>query len=619
MALIDPYEQNTGELIDPFETQAAPPQPEGKGFFTRAGEDIRKRASAIWDDDSHITKYPGESPLRIGGQIAGMGSDVIGQGLRSIYKTVVPTSAQERISKEATELFSNPYIAKPIQTMTEAYTAFKEENPNAAKDVESAANIIGFVPLGKGTQVAGKEALNVMHDVATVMPKPGSKLIPKVTKEFLGATTGAGPGAVEEAIKGADGFVKAMRGKISGDEIVENAKGALNVIAQKRANEYRSLLAKVSENKTPIDLDEIKTEVTENLKNFVKFNESKTTARTILNNKVQWEVVPYPHGGGFALRNPVTGKYETQPSGHAWYYDNEQLAKANAERMMKDAAANQQKTILESTPGHFDWERTSVGSIRDSKDAKELNKIYNKIQQWGIKPGDNTAVELDRLRRDLDNYYSESSRVRAFVQHARDSVNKAIKKSVPEYADMTKKYSEATTLIKDIESGLMMRKQGMTGRITADQTLRRLTSAMRENFELRRELVEALGAEGGQDIAAQVAGYAMSQGIPRGLVGKMAAGTTGYLAFMNPKMWPLLAASSPRVMGEFLNVYGKAKRALKTNHTPGMKSIVGRKIEGTTWNLGSNPIEPFDIPTVPNVPRKTVGIRNTIKKTKALD
>ena len=52
MALIDPYEQNTGELIDPFETQAAPPQPEGKGFFTRVGDDISKRWQNIKNIDA---------------------------------------------------------------------------------------------------------------------------------------------------------------------------------------------------------------------------------------------------------------------------------------------------------------------------------------------------------------------------------------------------------------------------------------------------------------------------------------------------------------------------------------------------------------------------------------
>jgi hypothetical protein len=95
-----------------------------------------------------------------------------------------------------------------------------------------------------------------------------------------------------------------------------------------------------------------------------------------------------------------------------------------------------------------------------------------------------------------------------------------------------------------------------------------LTSSMRENFEMRRDLVDALGTQGGQDIAGQVAGYAMSQAIPRGLVGKVAAGSAGYIAYLHPKFWPILAASSPRVMGEFLNVYGGALNQMKSVTAP---------------------------------------------------
>src|SRR4030042_1517691 len=36
-----------------------------------------------------------------------------------------------------------------------------------------------------------------------------------------------------------------------------------------------------------------------------------------------------------------------------------------------------------------------------------------------------------------------------------------------------------------------------------------------------------------------------------------------FLKYLNPKMWPILAASSPRVVGEFLNAYGKASNAVK--------------------------------------------------------
>jgi len=124
---------------------------------------------------------------------------------------------------------------------------------------------------------------------------------------------------------------------------------------------------------------------------------------------------------------------------------------------------------------------------------------------------------------------------------------------------MTKGYSEATKLIKDVEADLMLRKQGMSGRVTADKTLRRLMSSMRDNFEMRRELVEILGDQGGKDLSGQIAGYTMNTAIPRGLSGTGPAltGQAAFAHFINPSFYGVIAASSPRVQGEFLRLFGK--------------------------------------------------------------
>lgn len=415
-------------------------------------------------------------------------------------------------------------------------------------------NTLTGTAVGAGT-TAGIAALSTL-----------AKFGGKLASETLGITTGAGKGAVDEALKGGQAFKKAMRGEISGEDVVDTAKSALNVIKDKRGSAYQQKLAEVSNNTTPIDLSEIKNEVTKKLKSFVKYTEPITaTTETATKNIPKMEVVKHPSGGGFAVKDE-NGKYVSGQGGHAAFYQTEENAQGVARNITEKAKTEILKPGASNTiSGRFNWSRTSVGDAKNSKDAKELKQIYDKIQNWGAQPGDNTAVELDRLRRDLDNHWSDSSRVRAFVTDARNTVDKAIKKSVPEYGEMTKGYAEATSLIKDIESGLMMRKQGMTGRVTADQTLRRLTSAMRENFELRKDLVEALGQQGGTDVAGGIAGHSMNQLAPRGLVGKIGGlGTVGATAFhiLKPEFLPILAASSPRVMGEFLMAFGKAKNAL---------------------------------------------------------
>lgn len=304
-------------------------------------------------------------------------------------------------------------------------------------------------------------------------------------KQTLGATTGTGAGTIEEAIKGTEGFKRAMRGQITGEEVVDNAKEALQIIKGNRAAAYQEKLKQVATNQGDIDIAPV----------TAKINE---------------------------LADRFNVKISYSPSG------------------LK-----------------FDTSRIAMGK----SGRKDILDVLKTLESWGGKEGDLTATGLDTLKRQLDDFYSDSSQARAFVAQLRNSVRDTVSKAVPEYGEMTKGYAEATNLIKDIESNLMLRKEGMSGRVTADQTLRRLTSAMRENFEMRKELLDALGSEAGTDIAGQVGGYAASQVIPRGLVGKMSAGSVGALAYLNPKFWPMLAASSPRAVNEFMLIIGQVGRA----------------------------------------------------------
>lgn len=348
----------------------------------------------------------------------------------------------------------------------------KPETPIEALK-RSGENILEGATMEMGGQFAGK-AIGA-----------SAKLIGKGLKQTLGATTGAGPGMIDEALKGSKPFKDAMRGKISGDEVVKAADDALQTIKINRALKYQKQLIEIAKNQGNLD----------------------TTP----------------------IQNQLTGLIKKYNIGY-------------------DPVKQQ-----------FDYSRIAMGKAG----RRDIKGVIDTLTSWGSKPGDNTAIGLDTLKRQLDDFYSDSSQARAFVSQLRNVVRDTISKNVPQYGEMTKGYAEASNLIKDIESGLMLRKQGMTGRITPDMTLRRLTSAMRENFEMRRDLLNALGEQGGSDVAAKVAGYSASQIIPRGLMGKLSAGSIGALTYVNPKFWPLLAASSPRAVGEFLNIYGKALKEVK--------------------------------------------------------
>lgn len=381
---------------------------------------------------------------------------------------------------------------KKKETKAEAYTG-------AVKDVaKGSAMEMGGQVLGKGIE-------------------KGIELVGKIVPPVFGKLTGVGPGAIEEAIASGESagfgtigsdFHKAIRGKITGEEIVNNAKSALETIKNNRGVTYRKQLEAITKDMGELDVSSLSTKLEGLFKSYnLQFN-------------VKGDVV-VPRGG--------IGKLYKQ-------------------------------------------EMEAINEI-----AKDIRKIIESPN-----PELRSAKTLDLFKQKIDNFYSPNKDSSAFITEIRNEVKNILVENVPQYKEMVSGYAEATKLIKDIESGLMLRKSGMSGRITADNTLRRLTSSMRENFEMRRELVEVLGAKGDQDLAGQIAGYAMTALMPKGL-----SGTTGFILgnaaaikYLNPKLWPILAAGSPKISGEFLQVYGRTLSEISGGSGAAGKAIaIGAGVE----------------------------------------
>lgn len=328
----------------------------------------------------------------------------------------------------------------------------------------------------------------------------GAKVIGDASSQVVGRLTGTGSTAVKEAFRSGKAatdtmFEKALRGKITGEEVVGIARNALSKIKDARQAQYQADFAKV----------------------------------TSMGNMPAIPGQPLP-------------RIDVRPIGKKLH---ELLNQYN----IKGSTDPKTGELI------FDTSRVAMGK----KGIGDIEEIVQKVSKWGKDPEDFTAKGLDILKRQLDDFYSDSSQARSFVTSLRNTVKDTIVKAVPEYAKMTKNYAEATTLIKDIESNLMMRKQGMSGRIVADQTLRRLMSAMKDNFELRKELVDLLGTQGGKDVVGAVAGHAMRSWVPRGLAGTGTAlvGNVALAKFVSPAFIPVVAASSPRVSAEFVRMLGK--------------------------------------------------------------
>ena len=343
--------------------------------------------------------------------------------------------------------------------------------------------------------IAKGAAMEMGGQIAGKAIGAGAGLIAKGGQQVIGKLTGAGPGAIEEAAKATPAFRKAMRGKVSGDEIVESAKGALQTVKDARGAAYREKLAELSDDTTTIDM---------------------------------------------------------QPIGE------------KLERLME------QYNIKVNPGGKIDTSRIAMGK----KGRRDILSVIKTISEWN-REGDNTAVGLDVLKRQLDDFYSDSSQARGFVAGLRAAVKDTIEEAVPQYGEMTKGYAEATQIIKDFEAGLMLRKQGMTGRIVADQTLRRLMSAMRESSGLRKDLLDSLSSSSGKELSQMTAGYTLKGLMPLGLAGTGPAivGEAALAKIVSPWFWPALSMSSPRVAGEFVQFMGRI--ATEAAGTAGLAGTLG--------------------------------------------
>ena len=381
---------------------------------------------------------------------------------------------------------------------------------------KAVADYIFKPPLKSFTAGAVRGAKDIVESIpeAAMVGMGGpvvGKALPAITKagakiggQLIGKLTGTGTGAVEEAFKsGKSAGVKSLLKTTTNWE--KASRGALSEqeVVQNARNSLRSMK------------DQMRTNY---LGQLEKISSSKTSLPAIKSQLDQ------------TMENLASSeKFSIRPR-----YDD-------------------QGKLLD----RFDFSNSTI-----VKGQAAVKRAMEDVAGWS----DTSAKGLDLLKKRLSTYIDQvktGTPAEAFLTRLEKSLDSGLKEAIPGYKEMTGGYAKAITLIKDIESGLMMRKEGMSGRIISDQTLRRLMSSLRDNFELRRTLVKSLSEQSGQDITGQVAGIAMKPLLPRGLAGTGPAivGDVALAHFLNPAFWPTLgpivAMSSPKVAGEFVNMLGK--------------------------------------------------------------
>lgn len=212
---------------------------------------------------------------------------------------------------------------------------------------------------------------------------------------------------------------------------------------------------------------------------------------------------------------------------------------------------------------------TYKGQIKNTQAAKALQEISDEVNAWKNLPASefHTPEGLDALKQKIGGIVEsipfEQKTARTAAGNVYNSIKSEITKQAPVYSKVMKGYSDASDQIKEIERAL-----SLGGKASTDTAMRKLQSLMRNNVNTnygnRLDLAKSLEQQGGNEILPALAGQSLSSWTPRGLGGAVAGGLGlgGYAVGGAPLAIPMLAAQSPRLMGETALKLGQTGRAL---------------------------------------------------------
>jgi hypothetical protein len=173
------------------------------------GDSLAKRASNIGDVWSKPTNDPRQEPdisnafarspniaLQTLGQFAGGVGDVIGEGIKAGYRSIVPETWQRDISAAGQGFMSSPEgqtTAAGLQKITDTYGKAKEIFPEGMRNIEAIANIGSIIPAGYITGKTGgilKGAVTPIVDLSNVESKIDKAIVNGMQKGIKPKVTG---------------------------------------------------------------------------------------------------------------------------------------------------------------------------------------------------------------------------------------------------------------------------------------------------------------------------------------------------------------------------------------------------------------------------------------------
>ena len=230
------------------------------------------------------------------------------------------------------------------------------------------------------------------------------------------------------------------------------------------------------------------------------------------------------------------------------------------------AGVSQDATVVDFKPIRDAF--TSIKEIGQYR-GKNINepatsavaKLEDIINDWEFSDPSqfHTPEGLDALKKKIRNQskgYQPGTPERVVADQLYNAVRQVVAKQAPDYARVMGDYEQASDLLKELEQSLSIKDKA-----TADTTLRKLQSILRNNASTNYGAREALGQElvkaGATTLMPGLAGQMMSSPTPRALSGQLTgAGAVANAlqnfpgAFLEPSTLAAMAATSPRAVGE---------------------------------------------------------------------
>lgn len=246
--------------------------------------------------------------------------------------------------------------------------------------------------------------------------------------------------------------------------------------------------------------------------------------------------------------------------------------------------------VADPQTGKLDFSRSKM----DKRFEKDIVGIKEIVDDWGSKPDDLKPAGMDTLKQRLDDYFTEipggQQRVDAFLKPIKDKVISETSRVAPEYQQMLSEYAKSTELQKTIHRAFSTRDPA-----SADAAVTKITQALKDNKEFRTKLIETMDSQTGSNLKEMLAGYNLRGYLPQSWLGRSTdIGTllgVGAGA-ISPKFLAVLTVSSPRLVGEFANILGRAySLGSKTRSLLPVGSVSnpafqsGRAVQ-TTGNIG---------------------------------